>query len=111
MAAESGEDRRESRRVSIELSVEERTGEALYFQRATNLSLGGVYLEGTLPHPPGTRVGLALRLPGRETPMRIFGEVVAREPSEIGMAIRFVDLDDEARAELERVMALEASAT
>jgi type IV pilus assembly protein PilZ len=108
MSGEKPEERRESPRVSIELSVEERTGEALYFQRATNLSLGGVYLDGTLPHPPGTRVALALRLPGRETPMRVLGEVVAREPSEIGMAIRFVDLDAEGLAELERVLAIDA---
>ncbi len=91
--------------MAIELGVEERTGEALYFQRASNLSMGGVYLEGTLPHPPGTRVALALRLPGRITPMRVEGEVVARAPGEIGMAIRFGELGDDARAELERILA------
>ena len=91
--------------MPIELSVEERTGEALYYQRATNLSLGGVYLEGTLPHPPGTRVALSLRLPGGIAPMRVEGEVVARVPGEVGMAIRFGELGADARAELERVLA------
>lgn len=71
--------------------VEERTNDALYLQRATNLSLGGIWLEGTLPHPPGTRVSLDIDLPG-DGPLRVDGEVVQRDDREVGMAVRFDEL-------------------
>ncbi len=102
---QAGRERRESPRVTIDLFVEERTGETLYFQRATNLSLGGAFLEGTLPHPPGTRVALSLRVPGSATPLRIDGTVVAREPGEVGMAVRFETLANETKDALSRVLA------
>lgn len=98
-------ERRESPRVTIDLFVEERTGETLYFQRATNLSLGGVFLEGTLPHPPGTKVALSLRVPGLPSPMRVEGTVVAREPGEVGMAVRFENLAPTAKDEIARILA------
>jgi uncharacterized protein (TIGR02266 family) len=90
-------ERRDSPRIAVDLFVEERTGETLYFQRATNLSLGGVFLTNTLPHPPGTRVSLSLRLPGGGAPTIVDGTVVEREPGEVGMAIRFESLSTEAR--------------
>jgi uncharacterized protein (TIGR02266 family) len=90
MEPETGE-RRSGSRTAVELWVDERTADALYFQRATDLSTGGVFLSGTLPHPPGTRVDLALRLPGDASPLEVQGEVVARE-RETGMAVRFVAL-------------------
>lgn len=84
--------RRNVPRADVAIWVEERTRDALYYQRATNLSLGGLWLEGTLPHPPGTRVVLDLELPG-DAPLRVEGEVVLRRSEAKGMAVRFVALD------------------
>lgn len=77
-------------RTDVAIWVEERTRDALYFQRATNLSMGGLWLDGTLPHPPGTRVSLDIELP--EGPLKVDGEVVMHGTPRIGMAIRFVEL-------------------
>jgi len=38
--------------------------------------MGGAFLEGTLPHPPGTRVSLELQLPGDTAALVVAGEVV-----------------------------------
>ncbi|MFO0549603.1 MAG: PilZ domain-containing protein [Polyangiaceae bacterium] len=92
-------ERRSRPRAEVAIWVEERTQDALYFQHATNLSLGGVWLDGTLPHPPGKRVALDIELPG-DGSLRVTGEVVLHKPGQQGMAIRFVDLDDHAKARL-----------
>lgn len=92
------DDRRADARTEVAIWVQERTKDALYFQRASNLSLGGVFLEGTLPHPPGTRVELDLEL--GQGPLRLTGEVVGRAPGGLGMAVRFVELGGAERAAL-----------
>ena len=99
--ASRSSERRRGRRAAVAFHVEERTNDALYFQRAS-LSPSGVWLEGTLPHPPGTRVELDLELPGGRT--RVAGEVVGRDPESPGMAVRFVDLSDDSRARLEALV-------
>ncbi len=93
-------DRRREERVVIDLWVEEHTDDALYFQRATNLSTGGLFLERTLPHAPGTLVEIDLRLPGDASPLRVKGEVVAARSRELGMGLRFVGLEDAAKARI-----------
>lgn len=92
-------ERREDRRADVAIWVEEHTADALYFQRTKNLSLGGVFLEGTLPHPPGTRVELDLDLV-ESGQVRVEGEVVARGADAGGMAVRFVEMTDRARSRL-----------
>ncbi len=87
-------------RTEVAIWVEERTNDALYLQRATNLSLGGVWLEGTLPHPPGTKVSLDIELPG-EGALRVDGEVVERHDRAVGMAVRFLPLSGKLASKLE----------
>ncbi len=82
-------DRREALRTDVDLWVDETCEGAVYYQRATNLSVGGVFLDRTLPHPPGTRVALTLRLPDAGHPLRMAGEVV-EAPRDLGMGVRFV---------------------
>jgi uncharacterized protein (TIGR02266 family) len=94
MTETSSVERRYEPRVTIDLWVEERTDDALYFQRATNLSTGGLFLERTLPHAPGTVVEIDLRLPGDADALRVKGEVVAATSRELGMGLRFVELTD-----------------
>jgi uncharacterized protein (TIGR02266 family) len=93
-------ERRRESRVVIDLWVEEHSDDALYFQRATNLSTGGLFLERTLPHAPGTVVQIDLRLPGEPAPLRVKGEVVSAQTRELGMGLRFVELTDDARARI-----------
>lgn len=93
-------ERRAVQRMTVDLWVEERAEDALYFQRATNLSLGGLYLAGTLPHPPGTRVALELRLPGEDLPLRLTAEVVEAANRDTGMGVKFVGLDFHTRARI-----------
>ncbi|NUP08502.1 MAG: hypothetical protein HOW73_20830 [Polyangiaceae bacterium] len=94
------QDRRTMPRAEVAIWVEEHTKDALYFQRATNLSIGGLFLDGTLPHPPGTRVALDIELPG-EGPLRVEGEVVLHRSSKTGMAVRFVELEGPRKQKLE----------
>lgn len=100
-------ERRVLPRADVAMWVQERTNDAIYFQRATNLSVGGVWLEGTLPHPPGTRVVLELRI--GDQPIRAAGEVIGRAPGQAGMAVRFVDLEQRDRERIAYVVATRAS--
>ncbi|MEI8254265.1 MAG: PilZ domain-containing protein [Deltaproteobacteria bacterium] len=100
MNQQTESDRRTNHRVVVELWVEERTEDALYFQRATNLSIGGLFLDHTLPHPAGTRVQLELRLPGEPTPILVSGEVVPATDRDLGMGVRFVGLSQHERARI-----------
>ncbi len=93
------DERRLEARAEVAIWVQERTRDALYFQRAKNLSATGIYLDGTLPHPAGTRVALDFELPN-DGPIRLEGEVVGRRPGQTGMAVRFVDVGSRDRARL-----------
>ena len=91
-------DRRTSSRVRGDIAGEERTAGAVYFPRATDLSDGGLYLAGTLPHPPGTEVELAIELE-TDAPLRLRG-LVAGGRRDLGMGVRFVDVTDDAQARI-----------
>jgi uncharacterized protein (TIGR02266 family) len=94
-------ERRSSQRIAVEMWVEESTDRELYFQRGANISLGGIFLERTIPHPKGTMVNLQFTLPDESEPIRVKGEIVnvGEASSELGMGIKFVDLsaDDQKR--------------
>ena len=90
----SGSERRESPRIPVEMWVEESTERELYFQRSANLSVGGIFLENTIPHPKGTVVNLQFTLPGDTTPIKVRGEIVnAAASDELGMGIKFIQVD------------------
>jgi uncharacterized protein (TIGR02266 family) len=92
----SGQERRESPRIPVEMWVEESTERELYFQRSANLSAGGIFLENTIPHPKGTVVNLQFTLPGDSSPIKVRGEIVnAAASDELGMGIKFVDVEPE----------------
>jgi uncharacterized protein (TIGR02266 family) len=93
-------ERRSHRRIPIEMWVEEQKGKETYYQRAANLSLGGIFLPGTIPHPEGTVTQLKLALPDGGAPLEVRGEVRAGEAETVGMRIRFVELTDEQTARL-----------
>jgi uncharacterized protein (TIGR02266 family) len=96
-----GSERRESPRIPVEMWVEESTERELYFQRSANLSVGGIFLENTIPHPKGTVVNLQFTLPGDTTPIKVRGEIVnAAASDELGMGIKFLDVDAEAQRKI-----------
>src|SRR5262245_11612751 len=91
-------ERRAADRVPIEMWVEETSDRELYFQRSANLSTGGIFLEHTVPHPIGKVVNLQFTLPGDSERIQARGEIVsAPAGKELGMGIRFVDLDPDVR--------------
>jgi uncharacterized protein (TIGR02266 family) len=94
-------ERRSEERVSLRIWVEERVGETVYYQRSANISRSGLFLEGTIPHPMGTRVRLSFALPGEKHPMDVEGEVVDAGDRETGMGIRITDMRDEDAERLE----------
>jgi hypothetical protein len=88
-------DRRKGPRIPVSIWVEETKGEDLYFHRAGNLSIGGVFFERTIPHPIGTQVRLKFELPGDKGVIETLGEVVSTptDPSGLGAGIKFLELD------------------
>lgn len=97
-------ERRGSQRIPVEMWVEESTERELYFQRGANLSLGGIFLERTIPHSKGTVVSLQFTLPEETTPIRVKGEIVnvGESAADLGMGIKFLDLTEADRARIEQ---------
>lgn len=95
-------DRRSARRIPVEMWVEESTDRELYFQRGANISVGGIFLERTIPHSKGTVVNLRFTLPEDTSPIKVKGEIVnvGEDPSELGMGVKFIGLTD---ADLKRI--------
>jgi hypothetical protein len=91
-------ERRRAPRRDVLVDVVERTNGATYFQRTKNVSTSGLHIGATLAHPPGTRVSLSMKLPGEASELSLEGEVVARHPEEVGMAVRFIALTERERA-------------
>jgi len=99
----SANEKRREQRIATDLWIEvDRQGE-LYFQRASNLSIGGAYFTQTIPLPLGTSVVLKFLLPGMSVETQCSGEIV--NAKELGMGVRFVDLPDDARECIENLIA------
>jgi uncharacterized protein (TIGR02266 family) len=83
--------------------IEQTHGNALYFQRTGNLSVGGLSLENTIPHPVGTAITLQFSLPGDAAPVRVRGEIVnAKHDGKPGMGVKFIDLDAATAARIQK---------
>jgi uncharacterized protein (TIGR02266 family) len=102
-------DRRTAERIPVEMWVEESNAEELYFQRSGNLSVGGIFLENTIPHPMGTQVELRFTLPGEAQPIKVKGRIVnVPDAGGFGMGVQFVDLDGATRERIHRFVENEA---
>ncbi len=95
-------ERRTTPRFGVEFWVEETAGQGLYFHRATNLSLGGVFIEKKIPFPVGQKVVLRLELPGSGQKMPVIGRIINNYQDQNdnlrGAGIQFLELDEQARA-------------
>lgn len=85
---------------------EDEHGDPLLEIPMTNLSLGGIFLRGTLPIRPGSRAFLSFTLPATSVPIRLVGEIVRLErehrtsPTK-GIGVRFVEVPAAVKTVLE----------
>jgi PilZ domain len=99
----SANDKRRETRIPVELWIEaERDGE-LYYQRASNLSVGGAFFVQTIPLPIGTRVSLKFSLPSDPHEIACQGDIVSTK--ELGMGVQFVELSLADRSKVEKLIA------
>jgi len=108
-SAALGRSRRQSPRVPLEVPEENRGLRAKLTAPTYNLSAGGVFLQSATPRALGECVRLQFRLPGRERPVQVIGEVVWHnlDPGKVGglgMGLRFLDLAAEDREIVERYL-------
>lgn len=92
----ANDERRNEPRVDVDLHVVEVDEHTTYFQYATDLSAGGMFLFGTGPHTVGSQVTLLFKLPGDPAMTRLPAEVVGNTelPGKRGTHIRFVGSDE-----------------
>ena len=89
-------ERRNAVRVPVEMWVEESSERELYFQRSANLSIGGMFLENTVPHPVGTVINIRFTLPGDTVRIETKAQIVNAADSTdggLGMGLKFVELE------------------
>jgi hypothetical protein len=70
--------------------------------RVYDLSRGGCFITSLHEQQPGVRLTLHIDLPGEDV-ITVIGETLARQ-NEFGFAVRFVDVDAETAARLERAI-------
>ncbi len=100
MASEN--DKRQQTRIPVDLWIEAARDGELYYQRASNLSVGGAFFVQTIPLPMGTRVSLKFTLPGDTHEIVCEGDIVSAK--ELGMGVQFVGLVPHDRARLEKAV-------
>ena len=100
MSAES--DKRRQRRIPVELWIEAARAGELYFQRASNLSVGGAYFTQTVPLPVGSLVALKFSLPNDVHEIVCDGEIVTAK--DLGMGVSFLKIKEVDRARIEKLI-------
>jgi len=78
----------------MKVVFEDEYKEGLFYVFSSDISLGGLFLEGDMPARPGAMLFLSFALPGKKRPVRATGEVVRSVGG--GMGIRFVGLGEKA---------------
>ena len=104
-SAPADDDRRDSRRVPIELLVRDAALGGSFENYRGNLALGGVYFDA-FPPPAGSRVELRFLVPGGRQEIRAVGEVlrVSRDGSRFGAHVRFVEIGLDAELAIARFL-------
>ena len=95
-------EKRKETRVPVDLWIEAARDGELYYQRASNLSVGGAFFVQTVPLPLGTRVSLKFTLPGDAHEIVCDGDIVSAK--ELGMGVQFVMLAPADRQRIEKLI-------
>jgi hypothetical protein len=104
-AQEEGDERRDSRRVPIDLLIRDAALGGSFDVYDGNLALGGVYFDAL--HPPiGSRVEVRFLVPGARAEVQAVGEVlrVSREGSRFGAHVKFIDIPLESELAIARFL-------
>ena len=107
----TGADRRDYERVMVDLEVDYRADDTFLFAYITDISAMGIFIRTNNPEQPGVKLNLRFTPPG-ETTIELEGEVVWINPlrpgdyenRDPGMGIQFVNLTDETRARILRLV-------
>jgi type IV pilus assembly protein PilZ len=111
-----GSDRRQHERVVVDIEVDYRADDTFLFAYITDISAMGIFVQTNTPEEVGTRLNLCFRMPpsadGEGRMLELEGEVTWINPQRPddpsgrnpGMGIRFVNLEDEDRADLMRMV-------
>jgi uncharacterized protein (TIGR02266 family) len=97
--------------VELEIEIDSASDHNFYAGITLDLSEGGVFVATHLERAIGTRVELALRLPGSSEPLRCAGEVrwtrAYNESSDAppGLGIRFVAVEPVVQEAIQRFLA------
>ncbi|MGA9520053.1 MAG: TIGR02266 family protein [Myxococcaceae bacterium] len=108
MAKAQPQTQRRHTRLHHELLVAYKSVDGFITDWATNISRGGIYINTRKPHPVGSLVRLIISLPDTAFPFDLAGRVMRinefDNPSNQvpGMAIEFVDVDEDKRSRIER---------
>lgn len=100
-ASGGGSERRLAERVRVSVTVEIRDGHGFSLHSSSDISMGGAFFDRSIPHPVGSKVKVALNLPG-EAPIQCEGEVVnVPDRKNFGMGVRFFNMDEADKVRLQ----------
>ncbi len=108
--ADISPERRVQPRINIVVQVEYQRQLSFQTATASNMSVGGVFIQTATPLEAGEQMVLRFKLPGREAPVKVLGTVVWRntDPNKRGgkgMGIQFLDLTPADHELIERNLA------
>jgi type IV pilus assembly protein PilZ len=105
----AGRERRVHRRVMVSLEVDYRCDDTFLFAYITDLSIMGIFIQTTNPHPPGTLLNLRFKPPGHPQ-IDVEGRVIWINPPRKhdsinpGMGVEFVDLSPAQREQIKELV-------
>jgi type IV pilus assembly protein PilZ len=105
----AGSERRVHRRVLVSLEVDYRCDDTFLFAYITDLSVMGIFVQTTNPHPPGTMLNLRFKPPGHPQ-LDVEGRVIWINPPRKhdsinpGMGVQFVDLTPPQRDQIKELV-------
>lgn len=105
-----GRSRRREERIGVVLQLAYRSASHLLVSYCTNLSRGGIFVPTRQPMPAGSRISLAITVPGDSAPIELTAEVrwvrqfdALEGPA--GMGLAFEDVDEMLGERVDRIVA------
>ncbi len=92
-------------RVRVKGTVDVSSSDLLLFNEIENISLGGLCIRTATPERIGQKVELVFNFPETGQELELHGEVawISDAPDPV-MGVRFLDMDDERKKELEQYL-------